>query len=174
MIRRPPRSTLFPYTTLFRSPTGTINCAAVTPHGVISSFTTPSGLAFKIPGRVGDSPIIGAGQYTDNDIGAAGSTGRGESNIKVCGGFLTVELMRRGLKPTDACLETLKRVVQLTEPRLLGPDGKPKFSLNFYAVNKRGDFGAASLYPRSYAAHDGKEAKLRDTAYLYERPAASR
>src|SRR3989442_726330 len=119
-------------------------------------------------------PIIGAGQYTDNDIGAAGSTGRGESNIKVCGGFLTVELMRRGLKPTDACLETLKRVVQLTEPRLLGPDGKPKFSLSFYAVNKRGEFGAASLYPGSYATHDGKEAKLRDTTYLYERPAASR
>src|SRR6266550_285195 len=155
-------------------PTGTINCDAVTPQGDISSVTTTSGLAFKIPGRVGDSPIIGAGQYTDNDIGAAGSTGRGESNIKVCGGFLTVEFMRRGMKPTDACLETLKRVVQLTEPRLLGPDGKPTFDLKFYAVNKRGDFGAASLYPGSYAAHDGKDAKLRDTAYLYERPAASR
>jgi len=73
------------------------------------------------PGSVGDSPIIGAGQYTDNEVGAAGSTGRGESNIKVCGGFLTVEFMRRGMKPTDACLETLKRVVQATEPRLLAP-----------------------------------------------------
>jgi N4-(beta-N-acetylglucosaminyl)-L-asparaginase len=155
-------------------PTGTINCNAVTPQGDISSVTTTSGLAFKIPGRVGDSPIIGAGQYTDNEIGAAGSTGRGESNIKVCGGFLTVEFMRRGMKPTDACLETLKRVVQLTEQRLLGPDGKPKFSLNFYAVNKRGEFGAASVYPSRYAAHDGTEAKLRDTAHLYERPAASR
>src|SRR6266403_1777431 len=143
-------------------PTGTINCDAVTPHGVIYATATTSGLAFKIPGRVGDTPIIGAGQYTDNDIGAAGSTGRGESNIKVCGGFLTVEFMRRGMKPSDACLETLKRVVQLTEPRLLGPDGKPKFGLNFYAVNKRGEFGAASLYPGSYAAHDGREAKLRD------------
>src|SRR6266513_2344328 len=128
-------------------PTGTINCDAVTPQGDISSVTTTSGLAFKIPGRVGDSPTIGAGQYTDHHLGAAGSTGRGESNIKVCGGFLTVELMRRGLKPTDACLETLKRVVQLTEPRLLGADGKPKFSLNYYAVNKRGEFGAASFYP---------------------------
>ena len=155
-------------------PTGTINCDAVTPGGDISSVTTTSGLAYKIPGRVGDSPIIGAGQYTDNDVGAAGSTGRGESNIKVCGGFLTVEFMRRGMKPTDACLETLKRVVQLTEKRLLGPDGRPKFSLNFYAVNKRGEFGAASLYPGKYAAHDGTEAKIRDTAYLYERPAASR
>jgi N4-(beta-N-acetylglucosaminyl)-L-asparaginase len=155
-------------------PTGTINCDVVTPQGDISSVTTTSGLAFKIPGRVGDSPIIGAGQYTDNDIGAAGSTGRGESNIKVCGGFLTVEQMRRGMKPTDACLETLKRVVKTTEPRLLDERGRPKFSLQFYAVNKRGEFGAASLYPGRFAAHDGTEAKLMDTAYLYERPAASR
>ena len=155
-------------------PTGTINCDAVTPQGDLSSVTTTSGLAFKIPGRVGDSPIVGAGEYADNDVGAAGSTGRGESNMKVCGGFLTVEFMRRGMKPTDACLETLKRVVQATEARLLGPDGKPKFNLNFYAVNKRGEFGAASLYPGKYAAHDGIEAKLRDTAHLYERAAASR
>ncbi|MGH7548900.1 MAG: N(4)-(beta-N-acetylglucosaminyl)-L-asparaginase [Gemmatimonadales bacterium] len=155
-------------------PTGTINCDAVTPHGDLSSVTTTSGLAFKIPGRVGDSPIIGAGQYTDNDVGAAGSTGRGESNIKVCGGFLAVEFMRRGMRPADACLETLKRVVQLTEKRLLDPGGKPRFGLNFYAVNKRGEFGAASLYPGRYAAYDGTEAKLRDTAYLYERRAAGR
>src|SRR5437870_217549 len=155
-------------------PTGTINCDAVTPQGDLSSVTTTSGLAFKIPGRVGDSPIIGAGQYTDNDTGAAGSTGRGEANIKVCGGFLTVEHMRRGMKPTDACLETLKRVVKATEARLLDERGRPKFSLQFYAVNKRGEFGAASVYPGRFAAHDGTEAKLMDTAYLYERPAASR
>jgi N4-(beta-N-acetylglucosaminyl)-L-asparaginase len=149
--------------------TGTINCDAVTPQGDISSVTTTSGLSWKIPGRVGDSPIIGAGQYCDNDVGAAGSTGRGESNIKVCGGFLTVEHMRRGMKPTDACLETLKRVVAATEPRLLDERGRPRFSLNFYAVNKRGEFGAASLYPGRYAAHDGTEAKIRDTAYLFDR-----
>lgn len=149
--------------------TGTINCNAVTPQGDLSSVTTTSGLSWKIPGRVGDSPIIGAGQYCDNAVGAAGSTGRGESNIKVCGGFLTVEHMRRGMKPTDACLETLKRVVAATEPRLLDERGRPKFSLNFYAVNKRGEFGAASLFPSRYAAHDGAEAKLRDTAYLFER-----
>jgi N4-(beta-N-acetylglucosaminyl)-L-asparaginase len=149
-------------------PTGTINCNAVTPGGEISSVTTTSGLAWKIPGRVGDSPIIGAGQYCDNDVGAAGSTGRGESNIKVCGGFLTVEHMRRGMKPTDACLETLRRVVAMTEPRLLGARGRPKFGLTFYAVNKRGEFGAASLFPGRYAAHDGAEAKLRDAAHLFE------
>jgi N4-(beta-N-acetylglucosaminyl)-L-asparaginase len=149
--------------------TGTINCDAVTPQGDISSVTTTSGLSWKIPGRVGDSPIIGAGQYCDNEIGAAGSTGRGESNIKVCGGFLTVEHMRRGMKPTDACLETLKRVVAATEPRLLDERGRPRFGLNFYAVNKRGEFGAASLFPSRYAAHDGTEAKIRDTAYLFAR-----
>ena len=149
--------------------TGTINCDAVTPQGDISSVTTTSGLSWKIPGRVGDSPIIGAGQYCDNDIGAAGSTGLGEANIKVCGGFLTVEHMRRGMKPTDACLETLKRVVTATEPRLLDQRGRPKFGLTFYAVNKRGEFGSASLYPSRYAAHDGTEAKIRDTAYLFAR-----
>jgi len=73
------------------------------------------------------------------------------------------------MKPTDACLETLKRVVAATEPRLLDPKGQPKFSLNFYAVNKRGEFGSASLYPSRYAAHDGTEAKIRDTACLFAR-----
>jgi len=151
-------------------PTGTINLNVVNAKGDVSSVTTTSGLAWKIPGRVGDSPIIGAGQYTDNDIGAAGSTGRGESNIMVCGGFLTVEHMRRGMKPTDACLETLKRVVAATPPRLLDAERRPRFDLQFYAVNKRGEFGGASLYPGRYAAHDGTSASLRDLASLYQRP----
>ena len=153
---------------LVARPTGTINLNVVNSKGDISSVTTTSGLAWKIPGRVGDSPIIGAGQYTDNDVGAAGSTGRGEANVMACGGFLTVEGMRRGLKPTDACVETLKRVVRLTPPRLM-KEGRPSFNLSFYAVNKQGDFGSASLYPAKYAAHDGKSGALRDTAYLYER-----
>jgi N4-(beta-N-acetylglucosaminyl)-L-asparaginase len=151
-------------------PTGTINLDVVNAKGEISSVTTTSGLAWKIPGRAGDSPLVGAGQYTDNDVGAAGSTGRGEANIIVCGGFLTVEGMRRGLKPTDACLETLKRVVRLTPSRLL-KDGRPTFNLNFYAVNKQGDFGAAALYPGRFAAHDGRTGALRDLAYLYQRRA---
>ncbi|KPJ92982.1 MAG: hypothetical protein AMS18_06265 [Gemmatimonas sp. SG8_17] len=149
-------------------PTGTINCNVVNSNGDISSVTTTSGLAWKIPGRVGDSPLIGAGQYTDNDIGAAGSTGRGEANIKVCGAFLTVEFMRRGLKPTDAALETLRRVVASTEPRLLDPPGRPTFNLNFYALNKNGEFGAASLFPGQYAAFDGATAAILDSAYLFE------
>ena len=149
--------------------TGTINMNVVNAKGDISSVTTTSGLAWKIPGRAGDSPIVGAGQYTDNAVGAAGSTGRGESNIMVCGGFLTVEHMRRGMKPTDACLETLKRVVALTPPRLLDQRGQPTFGLQFYAVNKAGDFGAASLFPATYAAHDGRDAAVRDAAFLYQR-----
>ena len=149
-------------------PTGTINCDAVTVNGDVASVTTTSGLAWKIPGRVGDSAVIGAGQYTDNEVGAAGSIGRGESNIKVCGGFLTVEYMRRGMKPTDACRETLKRVVATSEARLLNERGRPRFDLQFFAVNKRGELGSAGLYPGNFAAHDGSEAKVRDAAYLYE------
>jgi N4-(beta-N-acetylglucosaminyl)-L-asparaginase len=136
-------------------PTGTINLNTINDKGELSSVTTTSGLAWKIPGRAGDSPIVGAGQYTDGEIGAAGSTGRGESNIMVCGGFLTVEHMRRGMAPTDAALETLRRVIAMTPPRLLDERGRPKFGLTFYAVNKKGETGAASLYPARYAVHDG-------------------
>jgi N4-(beta-N-acetylglucosaminyl)-L-asparaginase len=156
-------------TTMVPETTGTINRNVVNPKGEVSSVTTTAGLSWKIPGRVGDSPIIGAGQFCDNDIGAAGSTGRGESNIKVCGAFLTVEHMRRGMKPTDACLETLRRVVATTEPRLLNAQGRPTFQLSFYAVNKNGEFGAASLYPFQFAAFDGQTAAVRDGAALYER-----
>jgi N4-(beta-N-acetylglucosaminyl)-L-asparaginase len=149
-------------------PTGTINLNVVSPKGDISSVTTTAGLAWKIPGRAGDSPIIGAGQYTDNEIGAAGSTGLGEANIMVCGGFLTVEHMRRGMKPTDACLETLRRVVTMAPPRLLDDRGRPKFGLTYYAVNKNGEYGSASLFPAKYAAHDGTAAAAKDCAYLYQ------
>ena len=149
-------------------PTGTINLNVVNAKGEISSVTSTSGLAWKIPGRAGDSPIIGAGQYTDNDVGAAGSTGRGEATMTACGGFLTVEHMRRGLSPADACLETLRRVATITPSRHLR-NRRPTFNLEFYAVNARGDFGAASFYPSRFVAHDGRDGTMRDTAYLYER-----
>jgi N4-(beta-N-acetylglucosaminyl)-L-asparaginase len=155
---------------LSREEHGTINVNAVNARGDVSSVTTTSGLAWKIPGRVGDSPIVGAGQYTDNAVGAAGSTGRGEACIKACGAFLTVEFMRRGLSPTDACLETLRRVVATTEARLLDEEGRPTFGLNFYAVNKAGEFGGAGMFSGArYAAWDGAEAQHHDSAYLYER-----
>ncbi|HET9461078.1 MAG TPA: isoaspartyl peptidase/L-asparaginase, partial [Gaiellaceae bacterium] len=150
--------------------TGTINMNAVTASGDIGSVTTTSGLSWKIPGRVGDSPIIGAGQYCDNAVGAAGSTGRGEANIKVCGAFLTVEGMRRGLTPQQACLETLQRVVAMTERRLLGPNGRPRFDVNFYAVAKDGSYGAASIYSGGrFAVADAKGARLEDSAFLFKR-----
>jgi N4-(beta-N-acetylglucosaminyl)-L-asparaginase len=149
-------------------PTGTCNLNIVNRQGEISSITTTSGLAFKIAGRAGDSPIIGAGQYTDNEVGAAGSTGLGEANMMVCGGFLAVEQMRRGKSPTDAALETLKRAMALTPTRLLNPNGRPRYQLNIYALNKKGEIGAASIYPSSYAGYDGKVAK-RDTAFLYDK-----
>jgi N4-(beta-N-acetylglucosaminyl)-L-asparaginase len=150
--------------------TGTINMNVVNANGDVSSITTTSGLSWKIPGRVGDSPIIGAGQYTDNDIGAAGSTGRGEANIQVCGAFLTVENMRRGLSPTDAALETLRRVVATTESRLLDEQGRPNFGLTFYATNKAGEVGAGTIWSGGqYAAFDGATAARHDLPYLYER-----
>jgi len=150
-------------------PTGTINMNLVNDKGEISSITTTSGLAWKIPGRSGDSPIIGAGQYTDGQIGAAGSTGLGEANIMVCGGFLTVEHMRQGMKPADACLATLKRLVAMTPPRLLDPQGRPTFQVQFYAVNKAGDYGCGALFPTRYAACDDTNgARELDGAHLYE------
>jgi len=153
---------------MVRRQTGTINLNVVSASGDISSVTSTSGLAWKIPGRVGDSALHGAGQYTDNAIGAAGSTGRGEANIKVCGAFLTVEHMRQGMAPTDACLATLRRAIEMSEPRLMREDGRPTFNLSFYAVNKAGQFGSASIYPGTYAVDDGTGAGLRDQASLYQ------
>lgn len=153
-----------------RFSTGTINMNAVTSSGDIGSVTTTSGLAWKIPGRVGDSPLIGAGQYCDNTVGAAGSTGRGEANIKVCGAFLTVEGMRRGLAPAKACLETLERVVAMTERRLLDDRGRPRFDLTFYALAKDGSYGSASIYAgKKFAVADAKGARVEECAFLFKR-----
>ena len=133
-------------------------------------MTTTSGLSWKIPGRIGDSPIIGAGQYCDNEVGAAGSTGRGESNIKVCGAFLAVEFMRQGMTPAQSLIKVMERVIAMTESRLLDPTGKPYFELQFYAVNKAGDHGCAGLFPTKYAACDEADgARLLDGAHLFDR-----
>jgi N4-(beta-N-acetylglucosaminyl)-L-asparaginase len=149
---------------------GTINMNAVTATGAIASVTTTSGLSWKLPGRIGDSPIIGAGQYCDNTVGAAGSTGRGEANIKVCGAFLTVEFMRQGLAPREACLKTLERVVAMTEPRLLDEQRRPTFNLNFYALAKDGRYGSAALYEGSrFAVADSAGVRVEECAYLMRR-----
>ncbi len=130
-----------------RPPTGTINCLAVNEKGEISGTTTTSGLAWKIPGRVGDSPIIGAGLFVDGDVGGGGSTGKGEENIKISGGHTVVEMMRKGMKPTDACMEAMGRVVH----NYNGDKKKLQtFHLYFYALNKDGEFGSVSLWKNGY------------------------
>lgn len=130
---------------------GTIHCCAVDSRGDLAGVTTTSGLFFKIPGRVGDSPIIGAGLYVDNAVGAAGSTGRGEANLKNLSSFMVVEYMRRGLSPTEACLEVCKRIAEHTKlPRLLDESGRPRFNVKFYAINKKGEFGAGAIYQEGH------------------------
>ena len=151
------------------STTGTNPMMLLSPAGDLSSIVTTSGLSWKVPGRVGDSAIVGSGQYTDNTVGAAGSTGLGEMNIMVSGGFLTVEHMRRGMSPTDACLETCKRVMAMTPPSLIDPQGRPRFQLQFYAVNKTGQYGAAALTPSKFAVCDANGARHEDCAVLFPR-----
>jgi len=149
---------------------GTINMNAVTASGDIGSVTTTSGLSWKIPGRVGDSPIIGAGQYCDNEVGAAGSTGRGEANIKVCGAFLAVEFMRQGMTPEAALMKVMERVIAMTETRLLNERGRPYFDLSYYAINKKGEFAGAVAYEGSkFAVCDAQGPRLVEAAYLYKR-----
>ena len=126
---------------------GTINCNGVNSKGEICGVTTTSGLAWKIPGRVGDSPILGAGLYVDGAVGAAGSTGRGEANLFNLSSYLVVETMRLGKHPQDACLEALRRIrANTVEKRLLKPNGDPNFNITFYAINSRGDHAAVAMY----------------------------
>src|SRR5262249_8893993 len=128
---------------------GTINCNGINRTGEICGVTTTSGLAFKIPGRVGDSPIFGAGLYVDPEVGAAGSTGRGEANLFNVSSLLIIENMRRGMHPKDAGLEVCKRIKANTvEKRLLNSRGNPNFDLNFYIVNAKGEYAGVCLYPR--------------------------
>jgi N4-(beta-N-acetylglucosaminyl)-L-asparaginase len=151
-------------------PTGTINLCALDGKQNVGGTTTTSGLAFKIPGRVGDSPLIGAGLFVDNEVGAAGSTGRGESVIQISGAHTVVELMRAGQSPRDACLGALDRLVRATRvPYLLDGDGRPKFDVKFYAVNRAGEAAGAAIWGGAEYAlcRGGEEARLMDCASLY-------
>jgi len=151
---------------------GTINCCAVDSAGNVSGVTTTSGLAFKIPGRVGDSPIIGAGLYVDNEVGAAGATGRGEAVIRICGAHTVVEAMRKGLEPQEACLHALRRIVATTtEARLKDSEERPNFDVKFYAVRKDGRFGAASLWSGAkFAVFAAGQNRLETGPGLFDRP----
>ncbi len=148
---------------------GTVHVSVLDAAGNLAGCTSTSGLFFKLPGRVGDSPIIGAGLYTDNDVGSCGSTGRGEANLLNCSSFLVVEHMRRGMSPKGACLAVLKRIADKTEPRLLKAPGRPNFDLKLYALNKNGDYGGASFVKGSqFAVNDGTKGRLEDCAWLLE------
>jgi N4-(beta-N-acetylglucosaminyl)-L-asparaginase len=126
---------------------GTIHCSAVNASGEICGVTSTSGRAFKIPGRVGDSPILGAGLYVDGEVGAAGSTGRGEANLFSLASFLIVEGMRAGKSPKDAGMAALQRIKSYTiEPRLRKPNGDPNFNILFYILNARGEHAGVAMY----------------------------
>lgn len=147
---------------------GTINCDGINAKGDICGVTTTSGLAFKIPGRVGDSPILGAGLYVDNEVGAAGSTGRGEANLYNLCSYLVVEEMRRGKSPKDAGLEALRRVAHNTEKRLQNDKGQPNFGLNFYVLDKQGRHAGVAFSGRStYAVCDDSGARFEECETLF-------
>lgn len=141
----------------------TIGMVAVDSQGNLAGACTTSGLAYKIHGRVGDSPLIGAGMYVDNEIGAAAATGKGEEVIKICGSFLVVENMRRGLSPQEACEDAVQRIMKRH-------GGKPDFQDAFIAVNKEGEFGAAAIRKGfQYALYtEGKNTLVEGTYFLGE------
>jgi N4-(beta-N-acetylglucosaminyl)-L-asparaginase len=154
-------------------PTGTIHCSALNEKGEISGCTTTSGLAWKIPGRVGDSAIIGAGCYTDQDVGSAGATGSGEENIKVAGAHTIVENMRHGMSPLDAGMDALKRIVR----NYNGDLERVKFTdMTYYILRKDGAYAGVSLWegynknePHKIVVHDG-ERRAEPTVALLKGP----
>jgi|TARA_S200000501_G_scaffold226944_1_gene212802 N4-(beta-N-acetylglucosaminyl)-L-asparaginase len=148
--------------------TGTINVLGLNNDGDIAGITTTSGLAWKIPGRIGDSPIIGAGLYVDNEVGAVGATGRGEEMIRSCGSFLGVELMRNGKSPQEACEEVCKRIVDIN-----GGPSKVNFNDKIVALGKNGEVGCASIREKKgqnpeIATWSKKGFKVTKGTYLIE------
>jgi len=155
----------------FRRPTGTIHCSGMAANGDISCTTTTSGMAFKIPGRVGDSPIIGAGLYCDNEVGSCGSTGRGEANLQNLCSFAGVELMRNGASPEEAGMEILRRVAKTTEARLRDSEGRPDFGLNFYLMSKDGRYAGVTMWgPEKFSITDENGTRLEECKGLYVKP----
>lgn len=150
---------------------GTIHCGAVDTSGNLSACTTTSGLSYKIPGRVGDSPIIGAGMYVDNQIGSAGATGRGEAVIQSCGSFAIVQAMEAGMDPTQACLHVLRKIVSNSkrQKRLMRDAERPDFNVVMYALRKDGAYGSAAMFPGArFAVADGNGSRLEPCAALFE------
>jgi N4-(beta-N-acetylglucosaminyl)-L-asparaginase len=162
------------YTDVYFRPSGTIHLSACSADGQLGCCTTTSGLFFKMSGRVGDSPLVGSGLYCDSDVGSAGATGHGESNIISVGAHSVVEFMRQGKAPEAACLAALERVVRNTRVDYLRDEkGRPKNNLLLYAVNKAGEVGSAAIWAGErvkYAVcRAGSEPQILDSAYLFKR-----
>jgi N4-(beta-N-acetylglucosaminyl)-L-asparaginase len=158
---------------LFR-PQGTIHVSVRSSKGDLVGVTTTSGLFFKIPGRVGDSPVIGAGLFSENGVGSAGSTGRGEANLVTCGSHTVVEYLRNGLAPEEACLAALKRIAEKTHlvPRHRDGKGRPSFNVNFYCVDAAGRTAGAAIWSGSkYVLGDADGVRVLESAYLYKKGA---
>lgn len=153
-------------------PQGTVHISALSPAGGLYGCTSTSGLFFKIPGRLGDSPVVGAGLYTDDRAGSCGSTGRGEATIATCGSHTVVEFMRQGLLPEESGLRALRRIVEAeTDPRRLDAEGRPRFDVKFYCMNARGEAAGVSIWGGArYALHDGVRGVLKDCAFLFPKP----
>ena len=169
----PPEDRMESIRSVIYPPTGTTHCSALNEKGEMSGCTTTSGLAWKIPGRCGDSPIIGAGCYTDQDVGSAGAIGSGEENIKVAGAHTIIENMRRGMSPLDAGMDAIKRIVRNynnDRERLQFVD------MVYYVLRKDGAYAGVSLWEgytadhhHMIAVHDGMK-RLEKTVNLFEGP----
>jgi N4-(beta-N-acetylglucosaminyl)-L-asparaginase len=148
---------------------GTIHVSAVDAQGDLAACTSTSGLSYKIPGRVGDSPLVGAGMFVDNAVGAAGSTGRGEAVIQSAGAFQVVGHMAHGVDPTESCLRVLKWIADHTKRAdLRNSRGEPGFSVVMYALRADGAYGSASMRKGAkFTVHDGSEARVEACAFLY-------
>jgi N4-(beta-N-acetylglucosaminyl)-L-asparaginase len=150
--------------------TGTVHTSVMDTHGDLGCVTSTSGLAFKIPGRVGDSPILGAGLYLDNTVGSCGSTGLGEVNLLNCASYLIIEGIRRGEHIKDAMVSALKRIAETTtrDRRFRDENGKPNFGVTFYGLTKDGQVAGANMKGgASVAVHDGDGIKSVDCAVLF-------
>jgi N4-(beta-N-acetylglucosaminyl)-L-asparaginase len=147
---------------------GTVHIAALDGRGDLACATSTSGHAFKIPGRVGDSPILGAGLYVDNDVGSCGSLGHGEANLENCSSFAAVELMRQGASPLDAGLEMLRRIARRAHPWQLGERGEPQFNLWLYLLHKDGRSASVTLRgPKQFAVADERGVRMEECVALF-------
>ncbi|MGA7993028.1 MAG: N(4)-(beta-N-acetylglucosaminyl)-L-asparaginase [Thermoanaerobaculia bacterium] len=153
-------------------PQGTIHMSIRSATGDLAGVTTTSGLYFKIPGRVGDSAVVGAGVYSENGVGSCGSTGRGEANLVTCGSHTVVEFMRQGKSAEEACLLALKRIDEKTHrvPRHRDEKGRPKFNVSFYAIDAKGRTAGAAIWSGAkYVVGDNDGVRTLEAGWLYKR-----